>query len=194
MVLFLLGHVSGNFLIFGSPNAINDYAKSLREIWPLLWVARIGLIFFVSLHIYLTIKLALLNKKASPHKKRPTSSTTTSRYMVLSGLIVLSFICYHIAHLTLRWTHPEFNNLGEFDVRQMLILSFSSPWTTSFYLLSMVFIGAHLSHGVTSVFQTLGFGGRKYKLIYSSIGPIFGLITVLGFSVVPLSIFLGWLN
>src|SRR5687768_4614490 len=50
---FLIAHMIGNLKIFAGPQAINDYAAFLKDLGPLLWVARIGLLTVFILHIYL---------------------------------------------------------------------------------------------------------------------------------------------
>ena len=54
MVGFLLGHLSGNLLVFAGPEALNGYAEMLR-VSVILLIARIGLVVMVVLHIYSAI-------------------------------------------------------------------------------------------------------------------------------------------
>ena len=56
-------------------------------------------------HIYFTIQLAIENRRARPEAyidKQNVKATFASRHMVMSGLIVLAFIIYHLAHFTVR--------------------------------------------------------------------------------------------
>src|ERR1700690_3704158 len=48
---FVIVHMLGNLQIFLGPDAINEYARKLKELGPLLWVARIGLLAIFLLHI-----------------------------------------------------------------------------------------------------------------------------------------------
>ena len=51
LVSFVLAHMAGNLLIFTrAPDAINACNSGLKDLGPLLWVARIGLIVFAVLH------------------------------------------------------------------------------------------------------------------------------------------------
>ncbi len=191
MVGFVVAHLSGNLLVFAGRDAINGYSEWLHSKGALLWVARIGLLAMVGLHIFFTIKLNLHNKDARPVayvKKTYTKAKPTSRSMVLSGLVLLSYIVYHLAHLTFRVTNPEFAQL---DVYTMLISSFRSPMVSLSYIVGMVLLGAHLSHGVTSLFQTLGLNHPKYNPIIRAIGPILGVVLALGFSSIPVSVLFG---
>ena len=95
LVLFVIGHLLGNLQIFLGPEWINGYAQHLRDLGPLLWVIRGFLLASVIIHIALTIRLAIENRRARPQPyvdKRYVKATFGSRHMVLSGLIVLAFI------------------------------------------------------------------------------------------------------
>ena len=197
MVGFVVGHLSGNLLVFGGPEAINSYAAWLRSKGGLLWGARVGLLAITGLHIYFTIRLNLLNKQARPiayAKKSYTKASFASRTMVLSGLLSLSYILFHLAHFTFRVTSPEIAALGHTDVYQMLILSFSSPVVAVTYIAAMVLLGLHLNHGLSSLFQTLGLNHSKYNPIIRSIGPVLGSLLAAGFMSIPVSIMLGILK
>lgn len=191
MVGFVVAHLSGNLLIFAGRDAINAYSEWLHSKGALLWVARLGLLAMVGLHIFFTIKLNIHNKNARPvayAKKSYTKAKAASRSMVLSGLVLLSYIVYHLAHLTFRVTNPEFAQL---DVYTMLVSSFKSPMVSFSYVVGMVLLGAHLSHGISSLFQTLGLNHPKYNSMIRAIGPILGVVLALGFSSIPVSVLLG---
>lgn len=194
MVGFIVAHLSGNLLVFAGADAINAYSEWLRSKGALLWVARLGLLAMVGLHIFFTIKLNLQNKSARPVayvKKTYTKAKTNSRSMVLSGLVVLAYILYHLAHFTFRVTNPE---LAQSDVYTMLITSFQSPFVAITYVVGMILLGAHLSHGISSLFQTLGLNHPKYNSIIRGVGPVLGTILAAGFITIPVSVLLGVLK
>ena len=132
----------------------------------------------------MTLRLTHYNRQAKPigyHKQKPMGSTFSSRYMLLSGLVVLSFVAYHLAHLTFRWTHKEFALLGDFDVYQMMVLSFKSPYVAGFYIVSICLLMMHLNHGVASLFQTLGLNHVKYNKLLKGFGPFLSISLAIGF-------------
>ena len=61
---FIIAHLLGNLLVFAGPAALNEYAKKLHDLGPLLWVARLGLLGMVGLHIWSAIKLTTENREA----------------------------------------------------------------------------------------------------------------------------------
>src|SRR5215475_3498556 len=112
LILFVIGHLLGNLQIFLVPDWINDYAQHLRDLGPLLWVIRLFLLAAVVVHIYVTIQLAIENRRARPEPyldREYVKATFASRHMVMSGLIVLAFIVYQIAHFTVRVADPRFS-------------------------------------------------------------------------------------
>ncbi len=197
LVGFLVAHLAGNLLVWAGPDAINEYARRLRDFLPVLWALRIGLLLSFVLHVVMAIRLTRLNRQAKPVSyavKDPVDSSFASRSMMLSGLVVLSFILYHLAHLTFRWTHPEFQDLGDYEVYKMMILSFRSPYVSGFYSIGVILLMVHLNHGLSSMFQTLGINHPKYSpLIKTSCASLSALLAI-GFLSIPVGIFLGILS
>lgn len=197
LVGFIIGHLSGNLLIFAGRDAINAYAAGLRKFPALLWAARLGLIAAAVAHIYFTIKLNLRNRAARPEryiKKTFARATLQSRTMVLSGLVVLFYAFFHLAHLTWRATDPMLAALGPFEVYEALVYSFKNPVLAIFYVVCIVLVGMHLSHGLSSLFQTLGINHPKYNPFIRAVGPAFGVLLVVGYSSIPLAILLGFIQ
>ena len=100
---FVIGHMVGNLQIFLGPEALNAYGAFLKSMPKFLWVARIGLLACVALHIWSAIQLSLENKAARPTTYAASGNMGVSyaaRTMIWSGLIVLAFIIYHLLHFT----------------------------------------------------------------------------------------------
>src|SRR5437870_9445504 len=90
LLLFVIGHLLGNLQIFLGPDWINNYAQHLRDLGIFLWVIRGGLLLAVIVHIYVTIRLAIDNRRARPERyveRDYIKATPASRWMVLSGLM-----------------------------------------------------------------------------------------------------------
>ncbi len=134
LIGFIVGHLLGNLQIFFGPEYINSYAEKLRALGVLLWVIRVLLLVTVVLHIYFTVRLALDNRRARPTayaKKEHVKATFASRSMTLSGLIVLAFIVYHLAHFTVRVADPRFallkaDPLNRYDIYSMMVYGFQN--------------------------------------------------------------------
>ena len=78
LILFVIGHLLGNLQIFLGPDWINGYSQHLRDLGPLLWAIRLFLLCTAVIHIYVTIRLAIENRRARPkrsEKRTPNSSS-----------------------------------------------------------------------------------------------------------------------
>ncbi len=202
LILFVIGHLLGNLQIFLGPEWINGYAEHLRELGVFLWVIRGILLLVVLLHIYYTIRLAIENRRARPERYRrkdAVKATFASRSMVLSGLVLVAFIVYHLLHFSVRTTDARFSALpmdplGHYDVYSMMVLGFQNPIVSGFYILAMFLLALHLSHGSSSFFQSLGLSNQKLAPRLAWGGRVFAWLLFLGYSSIPAAVLLGWVK
>jgi succinate dehydrogenase / fumarate reductase cytochrome b subunit len=201
LILFVVAHLAGNLTIYIGPygEGINVYAQALHASQLFLWSARGGLLVVFLVHIFTTLSLVLENRRARPQRyavKTRVQSTIFARTMALSGLVVLSFLIFHVLQFAAGLSsHSGLYDLeGRHDVAAMIILSFHNPLVSGFYLLSLVLLGMHLSHGLSSVFQTFGLNGRKsFALIkYTALAASWALM--IGFASIPLAAVSGYLK
>ena len=202
LILFVIGHLLGNLQIFLGPEWINGYSEHLRNLGPLLWAIRLFLLATVVIHIYVTIQLAIENRRARPeaYKDRQyVKADFASRHMVMSGLIVLAFIVYHLAHFTVRVIDPRFgllkaDPLGHYDVYSMMVYGFQSYYVSGFYVLGLFLLALHLSHGSSSFFQSLGLNDKKLTPRLATGGRIFAWLLFIGYTSIPVAILLGFIK
>jgi len=168
---FVCGHMLGNLQVFISQNQMNTYAEKLQSLGPLLWAIRLFLLATLIIHVWFGIKLKLEAWSARPtgyQKSNTVKATLASRTMIWTGLIILLFVIYHLLHYTFRVTNPELANLtdplGRPDVYTMVIIGFSNPIVSTFYVVAVGLLSYHLSHGVASMFQSLGLNSDKWQV------------------------------
>jgi succinate dehydrogenase / fumarate reductase cytochrome b subunit len=105
LIGFVLGHLGGNLLIYAGPDALNSYAHALKARPPLLWAARLGLLAIFLVHVALGARLTLQNTAARGpvryFRERAVRASWAARHMMLTGLVLLAFLVYHLAHFTL---------------------------------------------------------------------------------------------
>ncbi len=210
LVLFLLGHVAGNLLVFQGREAMNDYAQFLHDMLhgQGVWIARIGLLVALALHIVATVSLTMENRAARDTRYACDSTvqaSKSSRIMAWSGLTVLAFIIFHILHFTVR-VDPSLANLpdtayaaanpGEsrHDVFAMVIKGFQNPLVTLFYIVGITLLCSHLSHGIASIFQTLGLRSRKAAGFETKLGWAISIALWIGFLSIPFAVITGALK
>src|SRR5262245_7960437 len=208
LFLFVIGHLVGNLQIFLGPEAINRYGHFLQSNLELIWPVRIILLGMIGLHIWAAIKLSQENKVARPiayGELKPAGASYASRTMLMSGLIVFAFIVYHLLHFTVQVqyinrTGHDFTTFVDVvdpakprhDIFQMMVVGFSS-WTVSgFYLLGIALLCLHLSHGASSMFQSLGFKSKFYGPILDQSSRILALLIFLGYMSIPAAILAGF--
>jgi succinate dehydrogenase / fumarate reductase cytochrome b subunit len=194
LVGFVLGHMSGNLLYFRGPDALDAYAKWLHELGPLLWVARLVLLVSVAIHIWVGISLAAENRAAragGPELAATRRASLASRTMPYTGLVVLGFIVFHLLHFTLRAVALEPDVVARADqggVYQMLVAGFASKPVAAFYIVSMALLCLHLSHGVSSMFQTLGLRNERWRGPLDLAAAAYGWVIFLGFASIPVHV------
>lgn len=198
LVLFVIGHLLGNLQIFLGPEWINSYAQHLRDLGGFLWAIRLFLLIAVLLHIYYTIRLAIENRRArgSYREREPVKASFASRHMAMSGLIILAFIFYHLAHFTVRVTDPRFallkpDPLNRYDVYSMMVYGFQNVIVSAFYVLAMFLLALHLSHGASSFFQSLGLNDKKLTPRLARIGRVVAWLIFIGYTSIPVAVLLG---
>ena len=198
LIVYVLGHLVGNLQIFSGQERINAYSKFLHDLGPILWLVRVFLLAAFVTHIVATIQLAQENRLAKPRKYAVTGyqrSTMASRTMLISGLIILCFVIYHLLQFTLQVTDPKFrhmhDSLGHHDVYRMLILGFKNPFVSLFYTVGLFLLTNHLSHGFASVVQTLGINNRKIASFVASSGQTLAWVVFIGYVSIPVTILLG---
>ena len=194
MVLFAVVHMLGNSSIFIGPDGINAYAQHLHDLGPLVWIFRAGLFAFVAIHIFYGIQLTLENSAANPKLyavKKQLEVTFASSTMIWTGVLMMLFIVYHILHFTARVTPgivKGVDALGRYDVFTMVVSAFKNGGIAAIYIVAMCALFLHLSHGIQSFFQTMGWNTDRTQCTISTIGKAIAFILLAGYAVIPLSI------
>jgi succinate dehydrogenase / fumarate reductase, cytochrome b subunit len=171
MVLFALVHMIGNLKMYQGAKAFNHYAEFLREmLYPLLpkqgflWISRIGLLSMVLIHMHAAYSLTMLNRRSRvvgyQAPRAYQAANFASRSMRLSGLVVLFYILFHLADLTLGWVNPGYVS-G--DPYRNVTASFDRLPVTSLYIVANIAFGVHLFHGAWSFFQTIGWNNPRFN-------------------------------
>ena len=198
LILFLIGHLVGNLQLFIpgelGQKQFNTYALFMTTN-PAVKLLSYLTYFSILLHSVLTFFLTIKSRSVRPVKylvdSGSTNSTWSSRNMAFLGTLLLVFI---IIHLRSFWYEMHFGDIGidkwgNKDLHTVTVSAFKDIYYTGFYILSMIFLGFHLYHGVESAFQTLGLSTSKYKYYINLIGKSIAVILPLIFATIPISIY-----
>jgi len=183
LTLFILTHLLGNSVSFLGREAFNSYAERLHSLGALIYFFELGLLTLFLIHILTGIILYFENLGARPSRYSVDTSeggrSWGSRTMPYTGFIILVFIIVHLMNF-----HFTDKSVLIADLVRGLL---SKPGLAFFYILSLVALALHLSHGFWSLFQSIGFNHEKYNqlllkgaLFFSIlVGTVFILIPVL---------------
>jgi succinate dehydrogenase / fumarate reductase cytochrome b subunit len=189
---FVIGHMVGNLQMFQSAEAMNAYARFLKSLGGLLWLARIILLAAVVLHVIAAYQLSRLRLQARPVAYRRGSqwevSTVASRTIRWGGLVLLVFIIFHVLHFTTLSIFPEYSRT---DVYGNVVKGFSVWWVTLFYVIAMIFLGLHLYHGAWSSLRTIGASRPTRNPLRHRAAVAVALLVWAGFTAVPVAVYLG---
>lgn len=200
---FVIGHLLGNLQIFLGPEPLNRYGHFLQTTPELIWPLRIGLLVLAVLHIAAAVTLAKQNRAARPiayGNFDVVAASYASRTMFMSGLIVFVFIIYHLLHFTVQtpeinFTGQDFATLrdeqGRHDIYRMMILGYKRPLVSLFYVVGVGLLCLHLSHGVSSMFQSMGWKNKAYGGFLDKFAIAASVIIFLGYISIPAAVLIG---
>ena len=128
-----------------------------------------------------------------------------SRTMGLLGTLLLLFLIMHIYHF---WTPSRLGGIGNIeplaettingkmyhDLYGEMLKVFQNPVVVVLYVIGCISLAYHLMHGFQSAFRTLGVHNHRYLSLLTGFGKGFSIIISLAFAMMPVSIYLGWVN
>ncbi|AKV59238.1 MULTISPECIES: succinate dehydrogenase cytochrome b subunit [Corynebacterium] len=206
--LFVLGHMVGNLKIFMPLHAngvapIDEYGEFLRTMGePLfpregfLWIIRIVLLACLVLHVWGAFALHGRSKRSRGKFKRTNLmggwQPTATRSMLITGVILLLFLIFHILDLTMGQVVAS-DAFVHGAVRDNLLATFAPErWpVTLFYVLAMVALCLHLTHGVYLAVSDLGWLGERGKGLMVILAYVLPFIVVIGNIVMPIALAFG---
>jgi succinate dehydrogenase / fumarate reductase cytochrome b subunit len=208
LLLYVLVHMIGNLKIFLGTDEfgvyhIDLYGEALRtlggDIVPresILWLFRIGLVALFGIHIYAAAELTLRNRRARgkdryEHKRNYEAVNYANRTMRWGGVIILLFVLFHIADLTLGWANPNF---VQGEVYNNLVASLSQPIVAIFYLIAQFALAFHIYHGAWSLWQSLGIVNPRYKAFRRYLAVAFAATIFIGNTAIIVAVWSGYIS
>lgn len=208
-VLFTLGHMAGNLKLYAPAHdgvpALDEYGEFLRSIGsPLLpeqaflWGFRIVLLAALILHVWGAFVL-ITRAKQSRGKFNRTNlmggvDSFATRTMLVSGLFILLFVCFHLLDLTLGIAPAATEQFVHGEVHANMVATFSRWPVTIFYVVAMCLLFLHMSHGIRLAVSDLGITGRKWRQTFVVLAYIIPAVVVIGNIVMPVSVLFGWVS
>lgn len=195
---FVLAHMVGNLKLYAGEEAMDKYGEWLRVVGSpglpeggALWLMRILLLLAVVLHVWASWSLTLMNRRARPErysKQDYAAASYASRTMRWGGILILLFVIYHILHFTTGQAHPDFLPGRPYH---NLVVGFSKPLVSLFYIAANLALGLHLYHGLWSLFQSLGWNNPRFNAWRRHFATAFAVIITLGNISFPIAVMTG---
>ena len=192
---FLILHLAGNLLIFTGAETFNAYSHQLLSN-PLLVPAELSLLALFVLHACKATRMVVLSRRSRPDKYSsrrwagtPSRKSLASSTMIASGLFLLLFVPVHLK--TFKYgPHHESAIAGVRDLNRLVMEVYSQPAYVVFYIVSMVVVGFHLWHGVSSALQTVGADTPRWRRTLRSFGWLAAVAIAGGFMTIPVWVLL----
>jgi succinate dehydrogenase / fumarate reductase, cytochrome b subunit len=204
LFLFVLGHMVGNLQVFLGPEAINQYGHFLQSTPEILWPVRSVMFILVVLHLVTAVRVWLENRAARPQPYAdyaPLAASYASRTMFVGGILIGLFIVYHLLHYTAQSTAVNLTgqDFAQFhdeakrhDVFKMMVVGFSQPVVSLFYLVAVTALCLHLSHGAKAWLQSLGWQTEAWRRRVNVFAWVAATLLITGYASIPIAILLGF--
>lgn len=191
LFLYLITHIAGNLMVFAGRDTFNGYSHMLLSN-PAIPVIEVGLLAIFLVHVYKTVTMYLGNRAARPVKYQqkqtagsPSRKTFSSTTMIVSGLWLLAFIVVHVKQFKYGAEY-EAPGSGVRDLYRLEMENFSDPILVAFYVLSMLVVGSHLWHGISSATQSLGVNQPRWTPRILAAGKFFAILMTGVFIIIAL--------
>lgn len=194
LIVFLTLHLFINLTSLISREAYEAACQFMDEnIFIQIMVPVLALGFVI--HILMGIVLTIQNRKARPigyTVKSKTQISWASKNMLALGLIVLGLLVLHLSHFWAKMQLQHFlGNEGEnpYDLVRTL---FSNGWYVAMYIIWIVVLCYHITHGFWSMFQSMGVTNRKWIPRLQKIAIIYSHTIMVGYILIPVYFYLGF--
>ncbi|NDP20675.1 MAG: succinate dehydrogenase cytochrome b subunit [Paludibacter sp.] len=200
LVLFLLFHSIMNIVVIISPEGYN----MINEFLGANWYALVGTAVLAGgfvIHILYALYLTFQNNRARGAvrysvSKSQKSVNWSSRNMFVLGMIVLGFLGLHLYHFWFKMQFAEITGIetGAFhpaDGASYVADLFSNWIYCVIYIVWLVALWFHLTHGVWSALQTAGLNNQTWLPRVKVIANIISTIVILMFMSIPVYFLIG---
>jgi succinate dehydrogenase / fumarate reductase cytochrome b subunit len=187
LILFLGQHFTINIISVFSEKTFNVISHFMGNNPVVQFILQPVLIFGVVFHFIMGFVLELKNSNSRSVKydsfKGSANSSWVSRNMILSGIVVLSFLGLHFYDFwvpEINYKYVEFLPQDPNRYYGELVHKFHNPVRVTIYALSFIFLSLHLFHGFSSSFQSVGWN-NKYTSGIKLFTVAFSLLIPAGF-------------
>ena len=200
LILFMTFHCCMNVAALFSGEAYNTICELLGANWYAV-AATLGLAALAVCHIVYAFILTAQNRRARGSERyavtdRPAKVEWASQNMLVLGIIVVLGLLLHLFNFWYNMMFAELVGmetvLSPSDGFGLMKETFGNPVFVVLYVIWLVAIWFHLSHGFWSAMQTPGWNGKVWFCRWKAIGIAYVTILMVCFLVVVLAFFFGY--
>ena len=187
LILFLGQHFTINITSVFSEKTFNFLSHFMGNNPVVQFILQPVLIFGVVFHFIMGFILEIKNYKSRSVKyisfKGSANASWVSRNMIISGIVVLSFLGLHFYDFwvpEMNYKYVDFLPQDPDRYYEELVHKFHSPVRVVIYALSFIFLSLHLFHGFSSSFQSMGLN-NKYSRGIKLFTVAFSIVIPAGF-------------
>ena len=205
LVAYIVLHMAGNLNSLFGPGGeeprvdwdahwLRTFGEPLVPYEGIIWAVRAILLGAIAVHIVGVVQLNARNRAARPaaFPAKRIGRSWESRLMMVSGLLLLAFIIFHILQFTTLTI--DLTPLESGALYSNLYNAFQEWYIVLIYLVALVFLGMHLRHALWSLCQTLGLDNPERNHGIRMGANALTLVIVVGFALVPVLFFTGALG
>jgi succinate dehydrogenase / fumarate reductase, cytochrome b subunit len=195
LCLFLVEHLYTNVSLFYGDGGV-EFNETSHSMVHMLIIRIIEIVLFAAIviHVVQAVVLTKQNSNARPVKYAIDGASTTSswisRNMGLTGSVILFFIVVHLYNFFVPYRVTDtVGHEGQQTLAQNVAEAMGNPMYAGLYLISVIILAWHISHGFHSAFQSLGLNNKKYTPVLKKVSAGFAILMGIGFASFPIIFF-----
>jgi succinate dehydrogenase / fumarate reductase cytochrome b subunit len=151
-----------------------------------------GLFVVFVIHLHVTALLVMENIRARGKSyalmKQVGQRSLAAQLMPVSGFVIFAFVVYHLLDFTFIDHHGPRSLINgvSYGLYGVVYNAFKDPLHSWLYIVAMICVGLHLTHGIQSFFQTFGFMSPRQVPQLKFVSTGLGVLVAAAYTSIPI--------